>query len=64
MKQADGIILGSPVYTANISANMQAFLERASVVADMNNDADLLKYKAGASVTAARRCGAIAALMR
>ena len=62
MKQAEGIILGSPVYTANISANMQAFLERASVVADMNNDADLLKYKAGASVTAARRCGAIAAL--
>jgi multimeric flavodoxin WrbA len=25
MKQADGIILGSAVYTANISANMQAF---------------------------------------
>ena len=62
MKQAEGIILGSPVYTANISANMQAFLERASVVADMNNDADLLKYKVGASVTAARRGGAIAAL--
>ena len=62
MKQADGIILGSPVYTANISANMQAFLERASVVADMNNDADLLKYKVGASVTAARRGGAITAL--
>ncbi len=62
IKQAEGIILGSPVYTANISANMQAFLERASVVADMNNDADLLKYKVGASVTAARRGGAIAAL--
>ena len=62
MTQADGIILGSPVYTANISANMQAFLERASVVADMNRDADLFKYKAGASVTAARRGGAIAAL--
>lgn len=62
MTQADGIILGSPVYTANISANMQAFLERASVVADMNRDADLLKYKVGASVTAARRGGAIAAI--
>ena len=24
MTQADGILLGSPVYTANISANMQA----------------------------------------
>ena len=37
MTQADGILLGSPVYTANISANMQALLERASVVTDMNH---------------------------
>lgn len=36
MKLADGIIFGSPVYTANVSANIQAFLERASVVTDMN----------------------------
>ena len=28
MKAADGILLGSPVYSANISANMQAFLEK------------------------------------
>lgn len=33
MLRADGKLLGSPVYTANISANMQAFLERAPVVA-------------------------------
>ncbi len=59
MTQADGIILGSPVYTANISANMQAFLERASVVADMNRNENLLQYKVGASVTAARRGGAL-----
>lgn len=26
MKKADGIILGSPVYSANVSANMQALL--------------------------------------
>ena len=59
MVQADGIILGSPVYTANISANMQAFLERASVVADMNRSENLLRHKVGAAVTATRRGGAL-----
>lgn len=59
MKGADGILLGSPVYSANISANMQAFLERAAVVTDMNRDADLFKYKVGAAVTAVRRGGAV-----
>ena len=62
MKEADGIILGSPVYTANLSANMQAFLERASVVTDMNRDAGLFRHKVGAAVTAARRGGAVNAL--
>lgn len=62
MKEADGILLGSPVYTANISANMQAFLERASVVADMNRNADMFTHKIGAAVTAARRGGAVNAL--
>ena len=59
MVQSDGILLGSPVYTANISANMQAFLERASVVADMNRSENLLRHKAGAAVTAGRRGGAL-----
>lgn len=62
MLRADGIILGSPVYTANISANMQAFLERASVVTDMNRSENLLQHKVGAAVTAARRGGALNAL--
>ncbi|MCI8992353.1 MAG: flavodoxin family protein [Eubacterium sp.] len=60
LKNADGIILGSPVYSANISANMQAFLERAAVVCDMN--AGLLKHKVGAPVAAARRGGALYAI--
>ena len=60
MKQADGIILASPVYSANISANMQAFLERAAVVCDMNGS--LLKHKIGVSVAAARRGGALNAI--
>ncbi|WP_168356814.1 flavodoxin family protein [Petralouisia muris] len=59
MTQADGILLGSPVYTANISANMQAFLEKAAVVTDMNRNESLLRHKVGAAVTAARRRGAL-----
>ena len=62
MIQADGIILGSPVYTANISANMQAFLERASVVTDMNRNEKLFRHKVGVAVTAARRGGALTTL--
>ncbi len=60
MKEADGILLGSPVYSANISANMQALLERAAVVSDMNPG--LLTHKAGAAVVAARRGGAMNAV--
>lgn len=60
MKEADGILLGSPVYSANVSANMQAFLERAAVVCDMNPG--LLTYKVGAAVAAARRAGALQAV--
>lgn len=59
VKQADGIILGSPVYSANVSANMQAFLERAAVVCDMNSG--LLKHKIGACIVSARRGGALCA---
>lgn len=60
MKEADGIILGSPVYSANISSNMQAFLERAAVVCDVNPG--LLTHKIGASLVAARRGGALNAI--
>lgn len=60
MKQADGIILGSPTYSADVSANMKAFLERAAVVVDMRPGT--LKHKVGASVAAARRAGALTAI--
>lgn len=60
MKEADGILLGSPVYSANISANMQALLERAAVVGDMNPG--LFTHKVGAAVVAARRGGALTAV--
>lgn len=60
MKEADGIILASPVYSANVSATMQAILERAAVVGDMNPG--ILKHKIGAAIVAARRAGAVNAL--
>lgn len=55
MTSANGILLGSPVYSADVSANMKAFLERAGVVVATNPE--MLKYKVGASVSAVRRGG-------
>lgn len=60
MNEADGIILGSPVYSANVSAKMQALIERSAVVADMNSG--LFTHKVGASVATARRGGALQAI--
>ena len=55
MIEADGIILGSPVYSADVSAKMKAFLERSGVVVATNPG--LLRHKIGASVAAVRRGG-------
>lgn len=53
--KTDGIILGSPVYSADVSAKMKAFLERAGVVVATNPG--LLRHKVGAAVAAVRRSG-------
>lgn len=45
MVEADGIILGSPVYSADVSAKMKAFLERVGVVVATNPG--LLRHKVG-----------------
>ncbi|MCH1952319.1 flavodoxin family protein [Enterocloster sp. OA13] len=60
MVEADGILLGSPVYSADVSANMKAYLERAGVIVATNPG--LLKYKVGAAVSAVRRGGGLAAV--
>jgi multimeric flavodoxin WrbA len=57
MQDADGIILASPTYFADISANMKALIERSGFVARANND--MFRRKVGASVVAVRRGGAI-----
>ena len=56
MLEADGIILGSPTYFANISSKMKALIDRAGLVAKVNGDS--LKRKVGAGVIAVRRQGA------
>jgi len=54
---ADGIILGSPTYFTDITAEMKAFIDRLGYVS-LANDV-LLKRKVGASVVAVRRAGSI-----
>jgi len=57
MIAADGILLGSPTYFADVSAGMKALIERCGMVSRANGD--LFKRKAGAGVVAVRRAGAI-----
>jgi multimeric flavodoxin WrbA len=56
MLKADGIILGSPTYFANVSSSMKALIDRAGLVAKINGPS--LKRKVGAAVVAVRRQGA------
>jgi multimeric flavodoxin WrbA len=57
MRQADGIILASPTYFADISPELKALIDRAGFVAGANDN--FLKRKVGAAVVAVRRGGAI-----
>jgi len=60
IKEADGIVLGSPVYFGESTASIKAFLDRAFYVA-MNNG-DPFRFKAGAALVAVRRSGGRTAL--
>ena len=57
---ADGIILGSPTYFADVTAEMKAFIDRSGMVARANGN--LWRRKIGAGVVAVRRGGAMHAL--
>lgn len=57
IKDADGIIIGSPVYYSAIAGSMKSFLDRFFYVADANGG--MLRHKVGASVVAVRRAGGI-----
>lgn len=60
IKEADGLILGSPVHYSSIGASMKSFLDRAFFVAGNNNS--LFRHKVGTAFTAVRRSGGIPAL--
>ena len=57
MLGADAVILGSPVYFANLTTEIKALIDRSGFVAKANGD--MFKQKVGAAVVAVRRAGAI-----
>ena len=57
MTGAEGIILGSPTYFTDVSAEMKALIDRAGLVSKANGN--IYKRKVGAAVIAVRRAGSI-----
>lgn len=57
IKEADGIILGSPVHYSGVAGTMKTFLDRAFYV--MGANGGMARHKVGASVVAVRRSGGI-----
>ena len=55
--EADGIVLGSPTYFADVSTETKALIDRAGFVSMANGG--LLRRKVGAGVVAVRRGGGI-----
>ena len=57
MDAADGIILASPTYFADLSSELKALIDRTGMVSRANQD--MYRRKVGAAVVARRRGGAI-----
>jgi len=57
IREADGVILGSPTYFTDVTAELKALIDRAGLVAKANND--MFKRKVGAAVLAVRRAGSL-----
>lgn len=55
MAEADGIILGSPVYFADLTPELKALIDRCGFVSMFNGG--FLRRKVGAAVVVARRAG-------
>jgi multimeric flavodoxin WrbA len=55
MIAADGVLLGSPTYVADVSPEIKALIDRATMVTRANGG--LLRRKIGAAVVAVRRAG-------
>lgn len=59
IKEADGIILGTPVYYAGMNGTLKAYLDRLFYVSGANGN--FFRHKVGCSVVAVRREGGIQA---
>jgi len=57
VREADGLLLGSPTYFSDVTAGMRAFIERCGYVSRANDY--MLKRKVGAAVIAVRRAGGV-----
>ncbi len=57
MLDADGILIGTPTYFADVSTEVKALIDRAGLVTRVNGN--LLRRKVGAAVVAVRRGGSI-----
>ncbi len=57
MLEADGIILASPTYFADLTPELKALIDRAGFVSKANGE--LFRRKVGAAVVAVRRAGSI-----
>ena len=57
MEAADGIILASPTYFADVTAELKALMDRSGMVSRVNGD--MYRRKVGAAVAVARRGGCI-----
>jgi multimeric flavodoxin WrbA len=60
MAEADGIILGSPVYFTDITSELKALIDRAGYVSMANGG--LFQRKIGSAAIAVRRAGAVHSL--
>lgn len=56
MVEADGIIIGSPVYTSNVTSEVKALIDRSNFVAKANDF--MFRGKVGAPVVVATKAGA------
>jgi multimeric flavodoxin WrbA len=59
MRACDGIVLGTPVYFADISGQIKCFMDRTGMVSKANGD--MFQRKVGAGVVAVRRAGSVSA---
>lgn len=57
MREADGILIGSPTYFSNVTPEVKALIDRCGFVS-MANGGDTLRGKVGAGVVSVRRSGA------